>query len=158
MLIHTHSERETVQLGNRIGKVLRSGDIVALAGELGTGKTRLIKGLAAGIGVERAHHIASPSFTLIQEYQGRIPFYHIDLYRLTTKEDAEDLGIEEYLAREGITAIEWADRIPSLLPKELLWITLHYRNTHTRSVRLLGKGIRYEALLEELKRRETQDL
>ena len=150
MVIRTQSAKETVQFGKRIGKILRSGDVVALVGELGAGKTHLIKGLAAGIGVARAGHIASPSFTLIHEYQGRIPFYHVDLYRLGTEEETEDLGIEEYLAKDGVTAIEWADKIPSLLPKESLWIALRYLDSRTRSIHLLAKGTRYHELLREL--------
>ena len=154
VLIRTHSTKQTVQLGKRIGGRLRSGDVVALVGELGAGKTHLIKGLAAGVGVEGASDITSPSFTLIHEYQGRIPFYHLDLYRLAAEEDIVDLGIEEYLGREGVAVIEWADRIPSFLPKELLRITLHYLDARSRSVLFLGKGIRYETLLEELRREE----
>jgi tRNA threonylcarbamoyladenosine biosynthesis protein TsaE len=148
-VILTQSRQETIQLGKRVGMLLRSGDVVALVGELGTGKTHYIKGLAAGIGVERASRITSPSFTLIHEYRGRIPFYHIDLFRLAVEEEAEELGLEEYFGRGGVTAIEWADRIPNLLPKELLWIELVYLGEHTRSIRLLGRGERYEELIRK---------
>ena len=150
VVIRTQSAKETVQLGKRIGKMLRSGDVVALIGELGAGKTQLIKGLAAGIGVVRAGYLVSPSFTLVHEYQGRIPLYHVDLYRLGTEEETEDLGIEEYLAKDGVTAIEWADKIPSLLPKESLWIALRYLDRRTRSIHLLAKGVRYDELVKKL--------
>ena len=150
MIIRTQGVKETVQFGKQLGRLLRSGDVVALVGELGSGKTHLIKGLAAGVGVERSVHIASPSFTLIHEYRGRIPFYHIDLYRLATDEEAEELGLEEYLGREGVAAIEWADKISSLLPEELLWIHLRYLDFRTRSIHIIGKGIRYEELVKEL--------
>ncbi len=156
VFIHTQSAKETVQLGKRIGKLLRPGEVVALAGELGSGKTRLIKGLAAGIGVGRAGRIASPSFTLIHEYQGRIPFYHVDLYRLADEAEAEELGLEEYLGRAGVAAIEWADKIPSLLPNELLWITLRYLDPHVRSIHLLAKGPRYDELLRKLVKQEIE--
>ena len=144
MVIHTQSATETVQIGKRIGKLLRAGDVIALFGELGSGKTHLVKGLAAGIEVKRSHRIASPSFTFIHEYQGRIPFFHVDLFRLTTEEEAMDLGLEEYFVRGGATAIEWADRIPNLLPKELIWISLRSLGEQARVIRLRGKGKRYE--------------
>ena len=151
VVIRTRSGKETIQFGKQIGKRLQSGDVVALIGELGAGKTHLIKGLAQGIGVERPNYITSPSFTLIHEYEGRIPFYHIDLYRLATEEEGEALGLEEYLGGKGVTAIEWADKIPSLLPKELLWVHLRYLEIHTRSIHILGKGTRYEDLVKKLR-------
>ncbi len=157
MVIHTQSVRETVQLGRRIGRFLRPGQVVALVGELGSGKTHLIKGLAAGVGVKRAGRIASPSFTLIHEYQGRIPFYHIDLYRLTAEEEAQGLGLEEYLGGAGVTAVEWADRVPSLLPKELLWIRFRFLDPHGRSIRLQGEGSRYEEMVGLLATQLTEN-
>ena len=123
---------------------------MALAGELGTGKTQFIKGLAGGVGVGKPAYISSPSFTLINEYPGKIPFFHIDLYRLGSEKEAEELGLEEYFQREGITAIEWADKIPSLLPKEILWIHIHYTGKSTRSIEAIGKGKRYEKVINQL--------
>ena len=134
--IESRSVSETVRIGRRIGGSLQPGDVVALAGELGTGKTHLIKGLAAGVGIDKSAYVSSPSFTLINEYPGKIPFYHLDLYRLKTEEEADALGIEEYLQGQGVTAIEWADRIPSFLPKELLWIHLYYLGERTRSIEM----------------------
>ena len=116
-IFHTQNPLETVRLGRRIGRLLHPGDIVALMGELGTGKTHLIKGLAAGAGVREPSYVSSPSFTFIHEYSGKIPFYHIDLYRLGAEKEAEDLGLEEFLGSVGITAIEWADKISSRLPR-----------------------------------------
>jgi tRNA threonylcarbamoyladenosine biosynthesis protein TsaE len=148
VVFQTKSTSETIRIGKRIGSLLLTGDIVAFVGELGTGKTQFIKGLAAGVGVENTKYISSPSFTLINEYRGKTPFYHIDLYRLKTEEEAEELGLEEYVGGEGITAIEWADRIPSLLPRELLWIQIRYTGKQTRSIEILGQGDRYEELLK----------
>jgi len=150
VVIHTQSTRETIQIGKRIGKLLRAGDVIALVGELGSGKTHLIKGLAAGVGVERSNRITSPSFTLIHEYQGRIPFFHVDLFRLATEGEAEELGLEEYFVRGGVTAIEWADKIAELLPKELIWISLRSLGAQTRAIRLRGKGKRCETLVKIL--------
>lgn len=138
-------------MGKRIGKRLQEGDVIALVGELGTGKTQLIKGLASGVGVKRASYLTSPSFVLVNEYIGKIPFYHIDLYRIKDEREAEGLGLEEYFQGKGVTAIEWADKIPSLLPVELLSISLYYTGKQTRSIELVAKGERYEELLNTLR-------
>lgn len=137
-------------MGRRIGKLLRQGDVVALVGELGAGKTQLIKGLASGIGVKKGSHLTSPSFVLVNEYSGKIPFYHIDLFRLKEEREVEGLGLEEYFHGKGVTAIEWADKIPSSLPRELLWIYLYYTGKQTRSIELIPRGERYEDLLKTL--------
>ena len=122
----TKSASETIRIGKSIGSRLLPGDVVALVGELGAGKTQFIKGLAAGVGIGNPTYISSPSFTLINEYPGKIPFYHIDLFRLEREKEAEELGLEDYFQGGGITAIEWADKIPSLLPKEMLFIHIAY--------------------------------
>ena len=150
VVIQTRSVTETLQLGKRMGRLLQSGEVVALTGELGSGKTHFIKGLAAGAGVERPDDITSPTFTLIHEHPGRLPFYHIDLFRLTAEGEAEELGLEEYLGKKGITAVEWADRIPTLLPRDLIRVNLSYLGPSLRSVQIVGEGPRYEALLKEL--------
>ncbi len=151
MVIQSKSASETVRLGKSIGSLLLPGDVVALVGELGAGKTQFIKGLAAGAGIRNPTYISSPSFTLINEYPGRITFYHIDLFRLSKEKEAEDLGLEDYIQGKGITAIEWADKIPSLLPKELLIIRIAYTGKNTRSLEILGKGGRYEEIVNRLR-------
>ena len=150
VILQTQNYQETIQIGRAIGSLLRAGDLVALVGELGTGKTHLIKGLATGAGVRRASYVSSPSFTLIHEYPGRIPFRHIDLFRLGAEKEAEGLGLEEYFGGPGIAAIEWADRIPSLLPSEMLWIRLRCTGDRSRSIEILAKGKRYEELVRKL--------
>lgn len=150
MVIQTRSTLETIRIGKRIGRLLKVGDVVALVGELGAGKTQLIKGLAAGVGIGNPTYISSPSFTLINEYPGKIPFYHIDLFRLEREKEAEELGLEDYFQGGGITAIEWADKIPSLLPKEMLLIHIVYTGKNTRSIEIRGKGKRYQKILEGL--------
>jgi len=137
-------------MGKRLGRLLQPGDVVALVGDLGTGKTQFIKGLAEGVGVGRATYVSSPSFTLINEYPGRIPFYHIDLFRLESEKDAEGLGLEEYVRGNGITAIEWADKVSSLLPQELLWVKIHYIGKNTRLFEIIPKGKRYEQLMRKM--------
>ena len=150
MVIQTKSASETIRIGRSIGGRLLPGDVVALVGELGAGKTQFIKGLAAGAGIGNPTYISSPSFTLINEYPGKVTFYHIDLFRLGKEEEAEELGLEDYFQGEGITAIEWADKIPSLLPKELLLIHIAYTGKNTRCLEISGKGGRYHKLAEEL--------
>ncbi len=147
-VFYSRSAAETVRFGERLGRLLRAGDVIALGGELGSGKTCLTRGIAAGIGVAPSA-ITSPTFTFVQGYRGRVPFYHIDLYRLTSDQEAGDLGLEEYLGKDNIAAIEWADKILSLLPQELLWIHLRYRKPRQRSIELRAVGERYSGLLEE---------
>ncbi|NWF94072.1 MAG: tRNA (adenosine(37)-N6)-threonylcarbamoyltransferase complex ATPase subunit type 1 TsaE [Syntrophaceae bacterium] len=154
ILLKSRSPSDTIRIGNRIGNLLLLGDIVALVGELGAGKTQLIKGLAAGAGVRKTTYVSSPSFTLINEYAGRVPFYHIDLFRLGSEKEAEELGLEEYLQGRGVTAIEWADKIPSLLPKELLWIEIRNTGRKTRSLEITGKGERYLNLVDQIQSSE----
>jgi tRNA threonylcarbamoyladenosine biosynthesis protein TsaE len=151
VLLHTKSTSETIQIGKSIGSLLRPGDVVALEGELGAGKTQFIKGLAEGAGVGKSTYVSSPSFTLINEYPGRVPFYHVDLFRLQQEKEAEELGLEDYFQGGGITAVEWADKIPSLLPKETLLIHIAYTGKYTRSLEITGKGKRFKELLELIK-------
>ncbi len=150
MVFQSKSTSETIRIGKQIGSLLQSGNVIALMGELGAGKTHLIKGLAAGVGVKKSSHISSPSFTLIHEYEGTIPFYHIDLFRLRAEKEADELGLEDYFRGKGITAIEWADRIPALLPKERLSLHMCYMGKHTRSIEILGRGKRYEEIVNQI--------
>lgn len=150
VVFHSRSPSQTIRIGKQLGRLLQRGDVVALAGDLGTGKTQLIKGLAQGIGVKKSAYVSSPSFTLINEYPGRITLYHMDLYRMEEAE-AKELGLEEYFQGEGVSAVEWADRIPSLLPAQLLWIHFFYTGKQTRTIEVIPKGKRYEALLKKLR-------
>ena len=120
--ITTNHPDDTLGLGEELGKLLRPGDVVALFGDLGAGKTTLTKGIAAGMGV--AADVHSPTFTLIHEHPGRVPLYHVDLYRLEREEEVADIGIEEYVHGDGVTVIEWADRMRSLLPEDRLDVTM----------------------------------
>jgi tRNA threonylcarbamoyladenosine biosynthesis protein TsaE len=158
MAFQTRNTSETIQIGKRLGRLLQPGDVVALVGDLGAGKTQFIKGLAEGVGVGRATYVSSPSFTLINEYPGRIPFYHIDLFRLESEKEAEGLGLEEYLRGNGITAIEWAEKISSLLPEELLWVKIHYTGEHSRTLEIVGQGERYQKLVERVPQCNTPHL
>jgi tRNA threonylcarbamoyladenosine biosynthesis protein TsaE len=150
VVFQTKNPSETIRIGKRIGSLLMPGDVLALVGELGAGKTQFIKGLAAGTGVKKSIYLTSPSFTLINEYVGKVPFYHIDLYRLESEREAEELGLEEYFQGGGITVIEWADKIPSLLHLEILYIHIVYTGKHSRSLEVIGKGKRYLNLVHQI--------
>ncbi|BCV22717.1 tRNA (adenosine(37)-N6)-threonylcarbamoyltransferase complex ATPase subunit type 1 TsaE [Moorella sp. Hama-1] len=139
----------TRKLGEELAAILEPGAILILSGELGAGKTTLTQGLARGLGVTVP--VTSPTFTLIQEYQGRYPLYHIDLYRLEDPEAMLDLGLEEYFAGEGITVVEWGERLEVYLPPAFLGITLEYAPGGRRAL-LVARGPAYERLLEELKK------
>jgi tRNA threonylcarbamoyladenosine biosynthesis protein TsaE len=118
----SRSPEDTFRLAADLARELRPGDVLALYGELGSGKTTLVQGLARALGIERP--VNSPTFTLINEYRGTCPLFHIDLYRVRDPGEALDLGLDEYLYGNGITAIEWAERIAELLPPGTLHIRL----------------------------------
>ncbi|MGM0471143.1 MAG: tRNA (adenosine(37)-N6)-threonylcarbamoyltransferase complex ATPase subunit type 1 TsaE, partial [Bacillota bacterium] len=118
----TASPEETIKLGTKIGKVLNSGDIICLQGDLGAGKTYLAKGILKGLGVDE--EITSPTYTLINEYQGRLPAYHIDLYRVSDYRELHDIGLEDYLYDDGVSIIEWPDKAGPLMPDNYLNITI----------------------------------
>jgi len=113
---------ETAAWGEALGRRLRPGDVIALVGDLGAGKTTLTQALARGMGI--AEPVTSPTFTLIQEYPGRVPMFHVDPYRLESPEEMADLGFDEYFARNGVMVVEWADRVAVLLPPERLTLRL----------------------------------
>lgn len=119
--IISHSPGETFEFGRTFAASLKRGDVLALSGDLGAGKTHFAKGLARGLGIDT--EVTSPTFTLIHEYPGgRLPLYHVDLYRLDEAGEALGIGIDEYLRGDGVTAIEWADKFPELIPSEAVWI------------------------------------
>lgn len=113
-IFRTRTPAETQTIGKKIGKQLRQGDLVALIGDLGTGKTCLTQGIARGVGVYPNQTVNSPSYTLINEYAGKIPIYHVDLYRLQNHDELLDLGLDEYMEGNGICIIEWAEKLGSL--------------------------------------------
>jgi len=147
MDLFTCSAVETVRLGEKLGGLLKKGDLIALVGELGTGKTVLTRGLAKGLGAKK-EDVSSPSFVLLREYDGRFPVYHFDLYRLNGPEDIVRIGYEEYFYGAGVTIIEWADRIEKLLPAEHLRIELYHKNRNKRLIKLIPLGERYKTILE----------
>jgi tRNA threonylcarbamoyladenosine biosynthesis protein TsaE len=131
--VETRSPEETLDLGRRLGRAAAAGDVIALVGELGAGKTVLAKGLAEGLGAAAARDVVSPTFVLCREYlEGRLPFYHLDAYRLRGAADLEAIGASELLGSGGLAAIEWADRAPQSLPPDHLEVQLEVVGLHRR--------------------------
>jgi tRNA threonylcarbamoyladenosine biosynthesis protein TsaE len=145
------SRSATASFGKTIGRSLEAGAILALVGDLGAGKTTLVRGIAAGVGVP-ASEVTSPTFVLVHEYRGRLPLVHIDLYRLRHESEVAAIGLSEYFTGTSAAAIEWADRFPSLLPDDRLEVELAHRSPGTRSARLCAKGPRSLTLLSRLKK------
>lgn len=142
------SAAATVELGRSLGELLANGDIILLSGGLGSGKTTLTQGIAVGLGV--GEPVTSPSFTLVHEYAGRLPLYHLDLYRLDP-EAVWELGLVEYFGR-GVVVVEWPERLGALLPREHLWVDLQPgAEENERLVRWRAKGSRHRRLLKELR-------
>ncbi|MFH1578049.1 MAG: tRNA (adenosine(37)-N6)-threonylcarbamoyltransferase complex ATPase subunit type 1 TsaE [Candidatus Omnitrophota bacterium] len=166
--IISDSERKTIQLGARLAHVLGKGDIICLFGNLGAGKTILTKGIAKGLGINK-DNVISPSFVIIREYplvspsrKGKASYcrakainslYHFDLYRLNNPRDILNLGYEEYLYGEGVSVIEWAERMAGYLPAQYLKIQLGVKGDRQRAIKLVARGARYRELLSELSKR-----
>jgi tRNA threonylcarbamoyladenosine biosynthesis protein TsaE len=146
----TSSTEQTEDLGRILGGLLEAGDLVCLYGDLGAGKTHFSFGIAQGLEVKE-QYITSPTFTFVNEYQGRIPFYHIDLYRLQEPSQLESIGFEEYIDSDGATVIEWAERADEELPGEMLSVYLSHVSENDREVGFFAEGERYEKLLQDLK-------
>ena len=132
--IITQSAEDTAALGFRIGEKLRGGDILALSGELGSGKTCFTGGLARGLGVGANYRITSPTFTLINEYPGKFTLYHFDMYRLDGCADLSDLGYEEYISSGGVVVIEWAEKISSAIPSTAFFIKFEHVDENRRKI------------------------
>ena len=141
----THSAKETIERGRLMGRSLKPGMVIALIGDLGSGKTTLVKGLALGLGVKSTREVKSPTFVIFHIYKGRIPLYHFDLYRLDEASDLEGIGIEEFLADpKAISVVEWADRIPKILEQADIKIELMRRGETDRLIRMhIGETRKY---------------
>ncbi len=145
----SHSESQTRRLGTRLAALLQPGDVLALVGELGTGKTRWVQGVCRGLNVTSP--VISPTFTLVNEYAGRWPVYHIDLYRLVDRAELLTFELEDYLYGNGICLIEWADRAVDFLPENYLSVELHHLEETKRRVVLRPHGQRFIDLLADFK-------
>lgn len=148
MIKYTASVAETMHLGEALGKRVEKGTTVCLTGDLGTGKTHFAKGFALGMGIR--DHITSPTFTIVNEYhEGRLPFYHFDVYRVHDADEILDIGFEEYVFGQGVTLIEWADLIESILPDSFIHVNLEKtENPDERKITIRGVGQEFDYLKE----------
>ena len=145
----SRSPEQTQKFGTRIGELAQAGDTFLLFGNLGAGKTCLTQGIAWGLNIKE--HAASPSFVLVRELHGRLPLYHIDLYRLDHIEEIADLGLDDYLYGNGVCVVEWAEKGLSMLPVEHLLIEISFFSDNERSFHFKPRGKRYIKIVSELK-------
>ena len=141
LILTSNDPDKTFRMGRIIGETLGEGAIVALIGELGAGKTTLTQGIARGLGVGEDYQITSPTFTLINEYPGRLKLVHLDVYRLSGSADLPDLGYEEYFFGKGVTVIEWAEKIQDVIPDGSLFITMTYLDQTRRRIEIAGSRV-----------------
>lgn len=149
VVFETKSVEETQELGEKLGRLLTKGDLVALKGDLGAGKTAFARGIARGVGSE--DFVTSPTFTIINEYNGDVPVAHIDVYRLSDAGELEEVGFRDYL-KEYVVIIEWADLVIDILPEEILWVELETIGEQERRIIFTAKGKKYEKILQEMKK------
>ncbi len=154
--IISHNPDSTRSLGKIIGESAQPGDVLLLEGKLGAGKTCLTQGIALGLGID--DDILSPTFVIMREFKGRLPLYHMDLYRLDNIEESMDLGLDDYLYGKGLCVLEWAEKVLSILPRKYLMIRINYVSDTGRSFTLEPKGERYEELAEEIIERQKKEL
>ena len=147
----TRSPRQTMSWGSRLGRLLKGGEIVALIGELGSGKTCFVRGVTQGLEVGKGAWIRSPTFTLINEYDGRLPVYHIDLYRVEGRAQLEGLNLREYLYSDGVSLIEWFEHLPADEVDEFLEVRVAYVDGNRRQLTFSPHGQRYEEIIEGLR-------
>jgi tRNA threonylcarbamoyladenosine biosynthesis protein TsaE len=149
--IVSKSSRQTMSWGKKLGRLVQGGEIIGLVGELGAGKTCFVRGFAEGIGVGKEAWVRSPTFTLINEYNGRLPVYHIDLYRVGQREQQAGLNLREYLYGDGVSLIEWFEYLPAAEVDEHLEIKIAHRGGAQRELTFVAHGKRYEALVKKLR-------
>ena len=148
--IITNSFDKTQSLGEKTGKHLEPGTVLSLIGDLGSGKTTFVQGLARGLDVPDDYYITSPTYTLINEYPGRYHLFHVDLYRIENHADFDDIGLYEILRSDGIVAIEWADKLPKDLLPEYLEIHIDILNDESRKISMVAHGLRGENLIKKI--------
>ena len=147
----TRSPQQTRSYGRRMGRLMQGGEIIGIVGELGTGKTCFVRGVAEGLDVGKGAWIRSPTFTLINEYHGRLPVYHIDLYRISSRHELEGLNLREYLYSDGVSLIEWFEHLPEAEVDEFLEVRLAYADGVQRELVFIPCGPRYEHIVEKMK-------
>ena len=147
--IVTNSPQETKAWGAKLAALFNKGDIICLVGDLGSGKTTLVQGIAQGLKIKEAA-VNSPTFVLLNSYEGRLPLYHFDLYRLEEASDILNLGYEEFFYGQGLSVIEWADKLGKLFPKDCLTIRFSVQNENERCLQLSAAGTRSQEILKHV--------
>lgn len=145
--VTTKSEEETKTIAAKLSRLLNPGDVILLEGDLGAGKTTFTKGIAVGLDVKRI--VTSPTFTIIKEYEGRMPLYHMDAYRLEGSD--EDIGFEEYFSGDGLSVVEWAKYITDYVPQAVLEITIKHIDASTREIIFNPKNAYFEKVVNKIK-------
>ena len=153
MKIIVNSLQDTEIVGKIISRHMEKGTVLCLDGDLGVGKTAITQFIAREFGVKE--YITSPTFNIIKEYEGRLPFYHMDVYRIESEDDMYDLGYDEYIYSEGVTVIEWSEKIEGILPENRININITRIDDNRRTMIIEGKGTVYEKITEELKEYEN---
>ncbi|MFQ5918263.1 MAG: tRNA (adenosine(37)-N6)-threonylcarbamoyltransferase complex ATPase subunit type 1 TsaE [Candidatus Binatia bacterium] len=149
----SRSSAQTRDWGRKLGSLLIGGETIGLTGDLGSGKTCFVRGLAEGVEVDKRAWVRSPSFTLVNEYDGRLPLFHIDLYRISSAREVEELNLREYLFSDEVSVIEWFDRLPEGEVEEYLHIAFNHENKNRRRLTFTGHGHLYEGVVERLGRK-----
>ncbi len=149
--ITTHSPQETQKIGERLAKKCRGGEILCLSGNLGAGKTTFVKGIARGLGIDQKT-VNSPTFVIMNVYQGRLPLYHFDFYRLESHKDIAGIGYDEFLYGNGVAVIEWAERFGRLMPTDYLAIELSDAGEQIRVLKFMAHGNKYQDLIGGLRK------
>ena len=147
----SRSEKQTKNCGKKLAQLLEGGEIIGLSGELGAGKTCFVRGVAEGLGVRSGAWIRSPTFTLINEYHGRLPVYHVDLYRVSDPAQQHGLNLREYLYGDGVSLVEWFEYLPIEEGEEFLEVTFEHGAANQRALTLAAHGERYERMLRSLR-------
>jgi len=150
VILKTITELETMKAGYALGSILKKGDVVCLEGDIGVGKTVFVKGMAASLDVKE--YVTSPTFTIVNEYNGKFPVYHFDVYRISDLEEMSEIGFEEYIYGDGVTIVEWADLIREILPGECIWIKLERDSSENGDMRIISidfRGEKYHRSREE---------
>ena len=146
----SQSAEKTHILGQRLGEAITAPLVVSLVGELGSGKTVFVQGLAQGLGVPGDYYVASPTYTLINDYPARLPLVHIDLYRLTSADDLDSIGFFDVIGQPAVTAVEWADRVQGWQPTEHLAVHFTVKGIHQRQIVYLAYGLETVSLIESI--------
>ena len=150
IILKTCGPEETEAIGNLVGTHLGGGDVVSLVGELGAGKTCFTRGIARGLGIGKNVPIVSPSFTLINEYPGKVPLFHFDFYRLDDSERIFELGYQEYFYGNGVAVIEWGEKVVNFLPEEYLTVYFFSPEDEVREINIKATGKRFIDIIKKL--------